>query len=77
MELVKQLLIALLTTSLGSILTYLAAIRKSKDEIKAVEIKAEHEIKKNRVWISKTDWKNEGRNGRTSKIKNSRKWIII
>lgn len=46
MELVKQLLIALLTTSLGSILTYLAAIRKSKDEIKAVEIKAENEIKK-------------------------------
>ena len=46
MELVKQILIALLTTSLGSVLTYLAAIRKSKDEIKAVEIKAENEIKK-------------------------------
>lgn len=51
MELVKQLLIALLTTSLVSILTYLAAIRKSKDEIKAVEIKAEHEIKKSSLNI--------------------------
>ena len=46
MELVKQILIALLTTSLGSVLTYLAAIKKSKAEIKAVEIKAENEIKK-------------------------------
>ena len=46
MELVKQILIALLTSSLGSMLTYLAAIKKWKAEIKAVEIKAENEIKK-------------------------------
>lgn len=46
MELLKQIIIALITTSFGSVLTYLAAIRKSKDEIKAVEIKAETEIKK-------------------------------
>lgn len=46
MELLKQIIIALITTSLGSILSYLAAIKKSKYEIKAVEIKAENEIKK-------------------------------
>lgn len=46
MEILGQIIIALVTTTLGSVLSYLAAIRKSKDEIKAVEVKAETEIKK-------------------------------
>lgn len=49
MEIFIQVIITLITTSLGSVLSYLAAIKKSKDEIKALEIKAENEIKKMKV----------------------------
>lgn len=46
MDFVIQIVIALITTTLGSILSYFASIRKSKDEIKALEIKSDNEIKK-------------------------------
>lgn len=48
-QLVIQIIIALLTTTFGSILTYVAAIKKSKNEIMAVRIQAENEIQKIKV----------------------------
>ncbi len=41
-----QLGISIVVPVISSLLTYLAAIRKSKDDIKAVQIKADNEIQK-------------------------------
>lgn len=41
-----QLGISIVVPIISSVLTYLAAIKKSKDEIKAVQIKADTEIQK-------------------------------
>lgn len=49
MEIFIQIIVTLITTSLGSLLSYFAAIKKSKDEVKALEIKAENEIKKMKI----------------------------
>ena len=41
-----QLGISIIVPIISSVLTYLVAIKKSKDEIKAVQIKADNEIQK-------------------------------
>jgi hypothetical protein len=46
MEILNNIIIALITTGLGSILSYLAAVKKAKTEIDSIKIKSEAEIKK-------------------------------
>lgn len=46
MEYIYQIIIALITTSLGSILAYLKAIKQTDSKIKEVKINADNEIKK-------------------------------
>lgn len=46
MELLAQVIIALITTSLGSVLTYFKAVKDSNTKIETMKINAEKEIQK-------------------------------
>ena len=65
MEYITQIIIAVVTTSLGSILTYFQATKKFKTDLETVKINSETEIKKIReeadkkVKEIKTQFKNE------------------
>lgn len=46
MDLLGQIIIALITTSLGSVLTYFKAVKDANTKIEAIKINADNEIKK-------------------------------
>lgn len=46
MDYIYQIIIVILTTSLGAVLSFFASTKKSKDELEKVKLSTENEIKK-------------------------------